>query len=408
MPLGTTQQELFKYMPTTVALNYLKTIGNLNDRLKQKGIKTLEDGYNSVTSKKFNGGKNSGGYPKWKTSDANADIETTASVCKFLSVAKEWIEVDDRLITDALSFLKKKQQKGDGRFSESSLSSGVGAASEVDLTSFVVISMLENTHYIERHRTAIDKALEYISRPQHISNDAKSLAISAYALALGKHSAAEKFIDKLKEIQIIDGDIRYWKADNPSKQVEVASYAILAYVQLERQLEATDILRWLISERNPVGGFYSTEDSIVGLQAIAEMAKHLYADKFDLNVFFLYDPDQIIQTHISNKNKQTLQNFAIPTNGGVSIQANGTGVAYVQVWQTYFEKPENIMENFKINVTAKERNEVLTIHVCVNHIPRRNSGLAVVEVMLPTGYEYDESSTEAIEVNAKASDIAFR
>lgn len=44
-----------------------------------------------------------------------------------------------------------------------------------------------------------------------------------------------------------------------AKDVEMTSYALLSYVEQKKITEALPIVKWLLTQRNPTGGFVSTQ-----------------------------------------------------------------------------------------------------------------------------------------------------
>lgn len=393
-PIDSAEQQMIKFMPTAIALNYLKATNKMTSQMKIDGPKTLESGYNFISSRKLSG-RDGGAYQLGRSQSGVGNIAMTAYVCKYLAVAKDWIEVNDRLITDALNFLKKKQAR-DGKFTGEELSEEAipsELSEDTVLTAFVVIAFLENVQYIDRYQVHIDKGIKFInSKFEDIKSNQYALAISSYAMALAKSSEAEKFLNELMAVTADGSEIKFPdRRLTDSKKVEIASYAILAHVKLERTADARHILNWLISKRNREGGFFTPSDTIVGLQAVAEMAKHLFSSEFNMNLYFLYDePNKILSTYIDNNNKIESKKFAIPTSDGVSLQANGTGVAYVQVWQKFYWKPANYLDKFDVKVTRVDTGRKLDLKICLNTNDRTSAKSVIAEVSLPSGYEFDD------------------
>ena len=48
--------------------------------------------------------------------------------------------------------------------------------------------------------------------------------------------------------------------------------------------DALKAIKWLTTHRNSRGGFVSTQDTMVALQAISEYSKQIREDQVDLNV----------------------------------------------------------------------------------------------------------------------------
>ena len=63
--------------------------------------------------------------------------------------------------------------------------------------------------------------------------------------------------------------------------VETAGYAVLALLERGDAFNASRAVRWLVGQRNAQGGFGSTQDTVIGLQALIASATNA---KFDVDV----------------------------------------------------------------------------------------------------------------------------
>jgi hypothetical protein len=70
---------------------------------------------------------------------------------------------------------------------------------------------------------------------------------------------------------------------NQSAAVETTAYAMLALIEHGDSLSAGRAGQWLVAQRNAFGGFASTQDTVVGLQALTAYAGNQKAD-VDLTV----------------------------------------------------------------------------------------------------------------------------
>lgn len=348
------------------------------------GRERLERGYRYVLTQKL-GSPHVGAFREWN--DDSPDISTTANVAKFLAVTSQWIEVDDSNIVDALTYLKRKQQKS-GSFLKDD-------KENVELTALVAIAFLENqVYYVQQFQGQINKALNFLSSKLQSENNNLVLAMSAYALALGKHSSAKNSLEKLDNAAIIENGHKFWDSGIPSQDVATASYAILAHERLKSHLKNTEILNWLIDQRNENGGFHSSMDTIIGIQAVSKMAEYFYSDNNDINLKFNYGENQEQTIRLSTSGKKNHEKIDISSTRGVSVQASGNGIAYVQVWQTYLLKlPEN-SEKFTINIMDLKHTSMDTfaLEFCVIYKLEGKSTNTIAEVALPSGYVFDSNS----------------
>lgn len=391
------EQKLLKHISAAYGLRYWKALGS--STYQTKGMNSIETGYQFILNQKL-GGSDKGGYSKWISQNeqpsTDASVKTTATVAKFLSVIKEMIVIKDIHLIDALNFLRKKQGS-DGRFEEQDLepeATPSESTEHIAQTAYVVIAFLENTQYVEKFRAPIEKALKLLeSNFDRIKSDDYALAISTYALALGERDTAETFLDEtiLHAITNTTQGYTYWNSTSltTSKRIATAAYVILASAKLPQRVDdTTRMLKWLVSQKNEKGGFHSTDDTVVAIQAISVLAKRFYSKSNDINLKFKND-DFFPEINLKIVDQNPVSTVTIPTtsNEGVSVMASGTGVAFVQISQKYIIKDSKQDDMFKVQVKPKvTNNAVLILEVCVDPISPRKS--TVLEVKMPSGYDY--------------------
>lgn len=69
----------------------------------------------------------------------------------------------------------------------------------------------------------------------------------------------------------------------------MTAYALLAYLEAGKFTEAIPIMKWLIGQRNDKGGFQSTQDTVVGLQALAKFAEKISSTNNNIEIITKYD-----------------------------------------------------------------------------------------------------------------------
>jgi A-macroglobulin TED domain len=316
---------LFSVASFPYALNYLKNIDELSTNQKQSAADEIKRFYDEIINRKHNNG--------WILTDIGGAIKSNAFVAKFLSFSSDWIEIDDAEISASLQSAVE-EQKSDGKFIEK-FSKENSVADEVTLTAFVVISIFENERYAERFAQQTAKALNFTNEKFNEVKDVHALAIAAYALSIGNDKEnAKKFLGKLMDnVTFVDGQASL-------KEIETGAYAALALSRLGRSVEAVGIIKWLVTQQNAqTGGFKSTIDSMLAFQAAAEIAKHLHASDFDLNLKFT-SGDKTAKVHINNSNKNKMQTVTIKSKESVNVNAAGTGVVFIQAQQKYIERSD--------------------------------------------------------------------
>lgn len=152
-----------------------------------------------------------------------------------------------------------------------------------------------------------------------------------------------------------------WYTRPNSLAVEMTSYAMLTYLQRGLINEAIPIMHWLVAQRNANGGFVGTQDTVLGMQALASLLERISAPPGNVVVTFSYRAGggQTSSISINRVNSMILQKQEVsgPGRGGVrrrgadgrgcdgelscaqvprgvrevEISATGSGVALVQV-----------------------------------------------------------------------------
>jgi hypothetical protein len=120
--------------------------------------------------------------------------------------------------------------------------------------------------------------------------------------------------------------------------VEMTAYALMTLVARSDLENAIPVLRWLISQQNSKGGFSSTQDTVIGIQALGALAQRISTTTVSLNVKFNYkadDKELDKQMRIDSSNAIVLQRIEMPLSTKyIEIEATGFGAAIVQVsWQ---------------------------------------------------------------------------
>ena len=189
-----------------------------------------------------------------------------------------------------------------------------------------------------------------------------------------------------------------------SLAVEATSWALLAAVRRGDLERALPVVRWLIGQQNSLGGFASTQDTVLAIEALAAFAQASGQSQLplDMDVEFTYprpkrSVSQLRTTdseslHITKANALVQQQVLLNDNSSwVQVQASGTGVAVIQVsWQYNLlvsaEEPA-----FFLNPILDRSSTInyLQLSICTFYKAGEASNMAVVEVELPSGYVAD-------------------
>lgn len=78
----------------------------------------------------------------------------------------------------------------------------------------------------------------------------------------------------------------YCHKESKTLNVETTAYALLTLQSIGNDSECLSILKWLLNQRNDQGGFEGTQDTIVGIEALASFATKISTknNKVDIGV----------------------------------------------------------------------------------------------------------------------------
>ncbi|KAK2101572.1 hypothetical protein P7K49_019238 [Saguinus oedipus] len=199
---------------------------------------------------------------------------------------------------------------------------------EISLTAYVISALLEAGHPVSF--TVIQKGLqciETISRERAVTTYEQALLAYTYSL-VGYEDKREFFFNELsKKAQLFE------KAS--SADIEITCYGLLALLSKPRLTSeelsyASQIVHWVAKQQNSHGGFSSTKDTIVALQALT-LFQRLTFSKSRQNSVQIFSQAFNTAFQVNDKNRLLLQQILLPTTKGeYTVEVNGNGCVYVQ------------------------------------------------------------------------------
>ncbi|NXE46864.1 CO4 protein, partial [Casuarius casuarius] len=278
VPTGCAEQTMVKMAPAVYAIEYLDASEqwvDLNPERKDEAVRMIEQGYTRLLEFQ----KEDGSYGAFKTIPSS--VWLTAFIVKVLTRCREYISVQESHIHISVSYLLDQQQ-GDDSFHDPhpvldrTMQGGIKTAEEdLALTAFVTIALQQSLPVYEEP-AAIDvvrKAVAYMKN--HLSRNLNfySTAITAYALTLVQSNSEEAqwATEKLRGCSSFDEakQQRYWGNGRDAVSVEATAYALLQTLLLKDVEYARPIATWLTERRNYGGGYCSTQDTVVALEALS-------------------------------------------------------------------------------------------------------------------------------------------
>ncbi|GBM68563.1 Alpha-2-macroglobulin-like protein 1 [Araneus ventricosus] len=389
LPTGCGEQNMVKFTPNYLVLDYLTDIGKLTDSIKSDAIKNLNTGYQrELTYQHYDGS-----FSAFGNSDKEGSMFLTAFVLRSFYQAKRYIAVDDKIFNDTQKWITTRQQK-DGCFPNVGqiIDSGIQGGLDKDkkngtITAYVLSSLLISNY---KNQTVIGKAMSCLTKNPPSTPYETFLYAYAEALASQK-KAAQKLLNDIKPFADTTGGMEYYRNPNGTKSldVETAAYAILTNLQLGNSRSVVlSLVRYLSTNLNPSGGFHSTQDTCVGLDALSKFAKIVYKDPVDITVSISGSLNE--QVRISEDNKLLVQRneiFQIPSQ--LSIRATGTGCGLLQTSLRYntLSPPEKNLFNIQVSGECTSSDcKQRRISGAVSYVPKgKKSGMSVVQIKMVTG-----------------------
>nr|BAU69622.1 C43 [Sphyrna zygaena] len=382
LPTGCTEQTTFRLAPTVFALNYLDKSNqwvHLKAERKDEAIEHVRAGYKRIMEHRASDGSY-GAFDHYPGS-----IWLTAFIVKILSLASSQVDVNKDHIHQSVSYLLKNQKENGEFYDHHSvygrLQGGINEiAMKVPTTAFVTIALHHSLPSYQQDprkkkqvEDSIEKAITYLSKELANIKQSYELAITAYALALVNHdsSSAREADSKLKQMATHDqeNNARYWKADEmphgaqqaSAITIETTSYALLQTIAMKELNYAKPIVKWLTEQQRYEGGFRSTQDTAVALQALSEYnIATLRQDELDLHFTFTHAVKMKKRTlRIDRQNALIEDDLKFPLGENINIEVTGTGTGTLTVLKSYqlMVEPTKTCDHFKLEVQVKGKVE---------------------------------------------------
>ncbi|XP_073823480.1 thioester-containing protein 1 allele R1-like isoform X2 [Musca autumnalis] len=428
LPTGCGEQTMSTLLPNYLVMKYLENTKRLTPNMETKLRYNMENGYQHMLNYRHpDGSFSSFGPRKIDGQPNNGSTWLTAYVTRSLLQMEEYIKIDPKVTEKSLEYLVQ-QQATNGSFTEKSQGFFyIAQSNHVSLTSSVLLALLENKSYAEKYAGEIQKALDFISENSDKSDSLHAQAIATYTLNKAAHAKAPEKLGKLNALVKTDGDRKWWSStDRPltrrwwlhvySSDVEISSYALLTLLNqpTPNMDEILPIIRWLIAQRNSYGGFSSTQDTVVGLQALIQFAKLSDYQPAKMVVDIASkggDKEKLETVNLNEENDILYQNVEMPDKTkSVDFTAKGTGTAMVQIAYQY-----NILEKEQPSFTITSEKQktaqksALLMNVCVEYTGEGEaSNMAVLEINTPSGYVVEDESLTAIKEVQRVSNVELK
>ena len=422
MPFGCGEQNMILFAPNVFVARYLEETDQLKPEVMAKAEHLMVTGYQRELTYR----RADGSFSAFGDSDEEGSLWLTAFVLKTFAQARGLIYVDEDVFRDAADWILD-HQRPDGSFEPVGFLHHQellgGLQGNTALTAYVAIALQE-----AGETSRASSAVTYLEGKTDEIDDPYTMAIVAYALALAGSGQSDLAQERLIGMARQHGTDLYWgpaldgtgTSDSQAGQstaVETTGYALLALIERGEIGIGKRIAKWLVSQRNAYGGYGSTQDTVVGLQALIEFATHSRSE-VDM-IVNLTAGEWSKEVTVNAANADVVQIIEVPVGEIVLLSAQGRGEVVAQAVHR-FNRPEvepEPIEMFKIDVNYSADNievdDLITVSADVRFTPRTpiEAGMVVIDVSVPTGFAPVIETVQRVvdeNPNVKRFDIAGR
>uniref|UniRef100_A0A8W4FDJ2 CD109 antigen n=1 Tax=Sus scrofa TaxID=9823 RepID=A0A8W4FDJ2_PIG len=414
MPYGCGEQNMINFAPNIYVLDYLTKKKQLTENLKEKALSFMRQGYQRELLYQ----REDGSFSAFGNDDPSGSTWLSAFVLRCFLEADPYIDIDQNVLHRTYTWLKG-HQKSNGEFWEpgrvihSELQGG--NQSPITLTAYIVTSLLGYKKY--QPNIDVQESINFLeSEFDKGISDNYTLALVTYALSSVRSPKAKEALNVLTSGAEQEGGMQFWvsavsrlsESWQPSSlDIEVAAYTLLAHFLQNQVSEGIPIMRWLSRQRNSLGGFASTQDTVVALKALSEFAALMNTEKTDIQVKVVGPRSSSpVKFLINTENRFLLQTaeLAVEEPTAVNISASGFGFAICQLNVIYnvkdsrssrIRKSIQDQEAFDLDIAVKDNNDDvnhLNLSVCTRFLGPARSGMALMEVNLLSGFTVPSDS----------------
>uniref|UniRef100_A0A8C4XVN4 Alpha-macroglobulin receptor-binding domain-containing protein n=1 Tax=Gopherus evgoodei TaxID=1825980 RepID=A0A8C4XVN4_9SAUR len=210
----------------------------------------------------------------------------------------------------------------------------------------------------------------------------------------------------------------------PSAEVEMTCYVLLSVLHKPKRTQkdltfASQIVQWIIRQKNSYGGFSSTQDTVIALQALADYGAATYSENGQNTVKISSSKPFEKVFEVNSQNRLLLQQSSLPdVPGNYILEVNGNGCVFVQTTLRYNILLPNKTSGFSLSVQtanascADSFRAKFDIVLSTSYTGKRNiSNMAIIDVKMLSGFVPVSSSLQKVrnvmQVETKQNHVLF-
>ncbi|XP_051987560.1 alpha-2-macroglobulin-P-like [Xyrauchen texanus] len=406
MPRGCGEQNIAALSPNIYILQYLIVTQQLTPAIREQATGNIKSGYQNQLNYRHSDGS-------FSTYDFEAsNTWLTAFVLRSFGKAQNFIFIDPHVIQSAKDWLISKQGS-DGCFMQqgnlyrNDMKGGVG--DNVTMTAYITASLLELD--IPATDPVVTSALSCLRSVIGNLGNTYTTALLAYTFSLARETNTRlQLLNALDNVAINDGGRLHWSqtVSGDTLAVEISSYVLLAVLSVN-PLSAVNlgyanrIVYWLVAQQNPYGGFSSTQDTVVALQALSLYATAVFSSRGSSTVIVqLSAGGEVYNFDVNRDNRLLYQEKPLKNvPGKYSVKVTGSACVSVQV-AMFYNIPPPVQTTKTLSVETKVKGEcrplgdklMLNFTVTYNG-PKGSTNMVIVDIKILSGFMADTSTLGA-------------
>ncbi len=418
MPFGCGEQNMVLFAPNVFVTRYLKETDQLKPEIMAKAEHLMLVGYQREMTYQ----RRDGSFSAYGDSDAEGSLWLTSFVLKTFAESREIIYIDPVVLERTAAWIER-HQLADGSFESVGFVHNQGLLGGLHgrdaLTAYVAIALMEAGPSFGAFYGAFP-AIQYLEGKLEAIEDPYTMAIVAYALAIADSALAADAHAKLMTMAEEDANgALNWGGGHGyrSAAIETTGYALLTLLAHDDLANAGQAAKWLVGQRNALGGYDSTQDTVVSLQGLASFTAEV-GSNVDMTVV-LASGEWRKEVRITPENAEVMQIVQVPLGNTVVMTAAGRGTAVLQSVLRYNvpERQTEIPDVFEITVDYGTEHvavdDLITVSASITFTPPQQieAGMVVLDVAVPTGFEPVRETVAALVdeyENLKRFEIAGR
>ncbi len=353
--------------------------------------------------------------------DSDEDVHpwlTSWGLITFQDAKNAGFSLDDVIITDMQDWLVSQQDTdGSFRFPDWGIyetNNPILKAKKVATTAYITRALLYSGY--SPTSSAVTSALDYLEAHYTEQWDdpyTLSLVLIVMEDAEGDSSIRDSIASRLQEVKNEDNGTVYWNSDTNmisdgnewgyysynSHTIETTGYAIMALAKHGGYSNSVkDAVKYLIENRNGLGGFFSTQDTVVAFQALSSVGD---VDIEEMSISVLVNGHGIDTIHFTDETKDLthlldLRPYLTEITT-VTLTSTGSGTV---IYQVYFSQhlpwdiiganePLEMILNVSYDTTTISVDDQITATVFLEYLgSAAKLKMVLIDLRAPVGFSF--------------------